>query len=139
MTTDTASINVKTGEVTLSIVGTPEIPLSTIRESKKADIEKWRDETCEADVVANGTTWQADAKSQDLLNKAINLAVAGLPLPTLWRDKDNNDVLVTDLAFLLEIAGAIASQVDAAYNRSWLLKMDVDNSTTVEELELIVW
>lgn len=104
-----------------------------------AKIEAWRDQACVANVTAHGRPWQADKTSQALLGQAIALAQAGLPLPAVWRDANNNNMPITSLADLLAIAGAIAAQVQAAYVRSWQLKAQVEAATTVEELDAIQW
>lgn len=110
-----------------------------VKEAKKAEIEHWRDAACYADVTALGRAWQADARSQDLLNKAISLAGLGLPLPAIWRDADNDDMAVAGIMDLLQIAGAMASQTQTAYGISWTLKAQVDAATTTEEINAVVW
>jgi len=105
---------------------TPEPVDPPTREEKLTTIERERDATCITSVTALGRAWQADARSQQLLNAAITLAQAGLPLPTVWRDADNSDLPVTGLADLLAIAGAIAAQVQAAYAASWAAKAALD-------------
>ena len=107
--------------------------------AKKAEIEQWRDAACFANVSAIGRTWHADTRSQDLLNKAISLAGLGLPLPTEWRDTANDNMPVTSINELLEIAGAMAYQAQTAYGVSWTLKAQVDATATAAELEAIVW
>ena len=90
-----------------------------------ADIERERDAACAANVTALGRTWQADARSVALLNGAVTLAQAGGPLPPVWRDADNDNMPVTSLSDLLAIAGAIATQVQAAYTASWAAKAEL--------------
>ena len=107
--------------------------------AKKAEIEQWRDAACYENVTALNREWQADARSQDLLNKAISLAGMGLPLPEVWRDADNNDMAVSSINELLVIAGAMALQTQTAYGISWTLKAQVDAATTTEEIEAVVW
>lgn len=87
-----------------------------------ARIERERDAACVADVHALGRRWQADHRSQSLLASAITLAQAGLQLPPVWRDADNQDMPVTDIGQLLAIAAAIAQQTQAAYAASWKAK-----------------
>ena len=90
-------------------------------------------------IVVFGRPWQADLASQDLLNKAIGLALAGAPLPTVWRDDNNDDMPITSIEQLAAIGGAMAQQTEAVYHRSWELKVDIEAATTVEELDLIEW
>jgi len=109
------------------------------KDIKKLQINQMRDTVCYAPVQALGHTWQADMRSQDLLNKAISLASLGLPLPTVWRDADNVGMPITSIADLLAIAGAIALQTQAAYELSWSLKAQVDAATNLEEVEMVQW
>lgn len=115
----------------------PDALLSEAKTAKKRQIEAERDAACEQPVTVLGRTWDADKRSQELLNGAIALAQAGGSLPTVWRDHDNNDMPVTSLAELLAIAGAITAQTQAAYARSWARKAAVDAATTIEEVNAV--
>jgi len=92
-----------------------------------------------SNVVAFDRPWQADLHSQDLINKAISMAVAGAPLPTAWRDDNNNDMPITDIGQLAVIGGAMAQQTEEVYHRSWQLKDEIEAATTAEEVALIEW
>lgn len=100
-------------------------------------VEQNRDAKCRANVTAHTRQWQADSVSQDLLNKAITLAQAGLPLPTEWRDADNSNLTISTIADLLAIAGAIGAQTQAAYAWSWSTKAAIDAATTAAALAAI--
>ena len=112
----------------------PDALLAEAKAAKKRQIEAERDAACWQPVTALGRTWDADKRSQELLASAITLAQAGGPLPAVWRDHDNNDMPVTDIADLLAIAGAIIQQVQTAYATSWARKAAVDAATTIEEV-----
>jgi len=96
-----------------------------------------RDTKRYTNVTALGHTWQADQTSKDLLSDAINLAQAGLPLPTEWRDADNTNMTITSITDLLAIAGAMATQTQAAYAWSWGKKGAIETATTAAELAAI--
>ncbi|TCS72094.1 uncharacterized protein DUF4376 [Sulfuritortus calidifontis] len=113
----------------------PAAGLDAAKAAKRERINAERDAKCVADVTVHDRRWQADKRSQELLAQAVSLAQAGLPLPAVWRDADNNDMPVTSIADLLAIAGAIAQQVQAAYAESWARKAAVDAATTIEEVE----
>lgn len=108
--------------------------LAEAKAAKTADIERDRDAACVADVTAHGRPWQADTRSQALLGQAITLASAGLPLPPVWRDADNNDMAIAGLADLLAIAGAIAAQVQVAYATGWTRKAALAAAETIEDV-----
>jgi hypothetical protein len=115
----------------------PEVPIESRIYSKRAQIEIDRDAACEANATAHGRQWQADQRSQALLGQAITLASAGIPLPPVWRDADNNNMPITALSDLLEIAGSIAANVQAAYSQSWSRKAALEASTTKMEIEAV--
>jgi hypothetical protein len=114
-------------------------PIEALRMEAKTRISLRRDAAMSDNVLCHGRQWQADANSVDLLNKAISLAGAGLPLPTVWRDADNGNMLINNIDDLLAIAAAIQIQVQEAYAKSWALKEQVSAATTKEELDAIVW
>lgn len=109
--------------------------LSILKRYYKTRINRERDALAALPVTAHGRTWQADNSSRELLGQAITLAQSGLPLPPVWRDSDNNDMVIASLADLLEIAGAIAAQVQIAYTTGWSRKAAVDAATTVADVE----
>lgn len=122
-----------------AVVAKPGPSLDAIKAARRAAINATRDAVCVADVTANGKTWQADARSQQMLASAIALSGAGLPLPASWRARDNSNMPVTGLADLLAIAGAMAAQTQAAYEKSWALKAQIDGATTAAEVEAVQW
>lgn len=113
----------------------PHAVLAEIKAVKKRQIEAERDAEAFAPCQALGRTWDADARSREMLAAAITLAQSGGPLPPVWRDHDNDDMPVSGLADLLAIAAAMAQQTQAAYTRSWQRKAAVDAAKTVEEVE----
>ena len=112
----------------------PDAMLVEAKADKKRQIEAERDAACEQPVTALGRTWDADKRSQELLNGAIALAQAGGPIPAVWRDRDNNDMPIADLSDLRAIASAIARQVQQAYATSWARKAAVDAATTIDKV-----
>lgn len=112
----------------------PDALLAEAKAAKKRQIEAERDAKTVQDVFVHGRRWQADKRSQELLASAITIASVGGPLPSVWRDADNNDMPITDISQLLAIAGAIAAQTQAAYAESWARKAAVDAATTEEEV-----
>lgn len=133
------SINIETCERTWFFANPATKPLESLKSDKVSEIESKRDAATRADVIALGTMWQADERSQELLTAAIMIAQAGLPLPPVWRDSFNTDLPITSLTQLLSIAGAMAAQTQAAYTRSWQLKALVGSATTAGELDAIQW
>lgn len=120
-------------EIFYQIVPISEVELTTsledIKSVRKLLIEQSRDAEILKDVIAFNRPWQADSRSQTLLSSAITMASAGGPLPPVWRDSDNNDLVITDLVQLVTIADAMAAQTQAAYTKSWTLKGQIDAVT----------
>lgn len=113
----------------------PHAVLAEIKAVKKRQIEAERDAEAFAPCQALGRTWDADARSREMLAAAITLAQAGGPLPPVWRDHDNDNMPVSGLADLLAIAAAMAQQTQVAYARSWQRKAAVDAATTLDEVD----
>ena len=115
----------------------PDAMLAEAKAAKKRQIGAERDAACEQPVTALGRTWDADKRSQELLNGVIALAQSGGPIPAVWRDRDNDDMPIAGLSDLLAIAGAIAQQVQQAYTTSWARKAAVDAATTIYEVNAV--
>lgn len=113
--------------------------LETYKAKSKQNIESYRDKQCFKSIEYGGYTWQADSRSQELLSNTINLVSSGaMPCPPVWRTEDNQDVPV-DLNYLKNIAGIIATQTFQAYQKSWQLKQQVDDCTSIQQLNNISW
>lgn len=111
-------------------------PLTISKLEKHTQIERERDAERWADITTLGHTWQADAATQQTLASAILLAQAGVYTPSIWRDRDNVNVTVT-LTDLVTLAGVMAAQTKAAYDRSWERKAALAAATTPEEVEAV--
>ncbi len=108
--------------------------LQAIKAAKLAQIERDRDAACYANVSVFGRPWQADPRSQSLMATAILLVNIGVPLPAAWRDADNSNMPLTHVSQLVQIAGAIAAQTEAAYATSWARKTALEAATTAAEV-----
>jgi len=117
----------------------PQPTLPEALAAKLLEIKASRDAACYLPVTALARTWQAGARSQELLSSVINLCSSGLPLPATWRDLDDSDLAITSLTQLLAIAGAMAAQTQAAYGKSWQLKAAARAASTLTELEAVKW
>ena len=115
----------------------PPDPIADAKAVKRTEIEADRAAQCVADVTAIGHQWQADNPSQALLTKAITMALAGLPLPDVWRSRDNYDMAVDTIGDLLAIAGAMAAQTQTAYATSWARKAALAAAETIEDIDAV--
>jgi hypothetical protein len=89
------------------------------------------------DVIVNDHVFQGDQLSQDLLSKAINLTLAGLPLPLAWIDKSNIQVPITNLADLISIAAPMQINVQTAKLTANVKKVAVVAAITVSQVNAI--
>ena len=115
----------------------PPDPIADAKTAKRSEIDADRAAQCVADVTAIGHQWQADNPSQALLTKAITMALAGLPLPAVWRSRDNYDMAVDTIGDLLAIAGAMAAQTQTAYATSWARKAMLAAAETIEDIDAV--
>lgn len=132
-------VDVRTGaqsvvNLTPQEIADREPPLELLKAAKLTQIERDRDAACYANVTVFGHPWQADPRSQSLMATAILLVNIGVPLPAAWRDADNNNMPLTHVSQLVQIAGAIAAQTEAAYAASWARKAALEAATTAAEV-----
>ena len=89
---------------------------------KRKEYEIKRDEAIDNPVTVNvsGTdyTFDNDAQSRNNLNDTLTTWPVDLPPGFVWRDADNNDILVTR-ADLVNVALAMAVTKQTAYITSW--------------------
>ena len=133
------TVDLVNAEPVVSVIAPAAKTLAETKQAKRFEIERARDLSVNANVTTHGRQWQADERSQKLLSSAITLASSGLPLPAQWRDAANVNMPITALSDLLAIAGAMATQTQNAYSKSWIKKAEIDAATTITQVEAITW
>lgn len=113
--------------------------LTAYKEERKDFIDNQRAIYRYSDVVALGRPWQGDKVSQDLLDDVISVYVVGLPLPSKWRDKNNNDLIITDISQLRAIAEQYSLNTQWCWQNSWTKKAEIDAALTIEAINAISW
>jgi hypothetical protein len=111
--------------------------LDSLKTAKNAQIERDRDTAIATTVTVHGRPWQARPIDQDNLSQELLTVQAGVPMSPIWRDADNNDMVLTDVAQLVAIAGAMKVQKLLAYQTAWARKAALAAATTVDEIEAI--
>jgi hypothetical protein len=118
----------------------PEYTLEELKQFKKQEIEKSYEEALQQPITynINGTdyTFQADEKSQDILNKVIVAAPDNFV--TNWLDINNNFVQMT-LKDLKGLAQAILNRGQQLFLKKVQLKQQINNASTEKELSKISW
>lgn len=118
----------------------PPKPLATLKSEKIAQIDAAYNAAIQQDVTYMGTTFQADAASQDVLVKTlVTLNAAGATPPGFWwKDEANNQVTMT-LAELNGLAMAMWAQGQVAFSHKDDLKAQVAAATTDAEVAAVTW
>jgi len=104
---------------------------------KLTQITRDRDAQIAQPVTVHGLPWQADEVSQRNLSNEILTASAGVFLTPVWRDANNNNMTITDIQQLVDIAAAMKLQTLTSYQTSWARKAAVEAATTVPEVQAI--
>jgi len=113
--------------------------LAQARAEKITQLKRWREAmqngTVEHTVGGTARRFQMDERSRGLLDSAITVFSAGVPVPPgfFWTDADNNDVPMT-LADLVALAGAMADRVQRAHATYRALRQQVEQSTDLEAI-----
>lgn len=83
-----------------------------------------------------GHFWATDARARTNITGCVASLIAGIPLPTdfSWRDNDNNNVPFSNEQ-LVALGGYIMAYVNQVYTYSWGLKASMETFTTNEEID----
>ena len=113
-------------------------PLSEVKAEKIAQIEAAYIVAMQQPVTYMGTTFQADAASQDILTKTLVTlnATGSVPAAFWWRDANNNNVAMS-LAELNGLAGAMLNQGWAAFQTRVARKDAVTAATSTAEVDAV--
>lgn len=94
-----------------------------------------------ATVSASGFEWSIDPMSiQELNNVLTTVSIVGDSYldGIVWRDFNNIDHTAT-LTLLVSISQAISTRRKQIWEYSWQLKTQIENATTKEEVNSILW
>lgn len=113
--------------------------LAQAKKDKKKEIETARDAWGARIIVVDGISYDADRTSQlNITSMATAIANGVAPATIDWRDADNITRSLTNTEFMA-VAQAVMAQVLAAYTTSFSLKDQLNSTTTVAEVDAIVW
>ena len=117
-------------------VAIPAPALSVIKENKIAELKNARDTEELSPIEYGGFMWDFDEKAQMRINGAIT--VLGDNTIT-WTSADNEEikkVTANDLKGVISASAVRSNQLHVKYRR---LRENVENATSVEKVEEIVW
>ncbi len=85
-----------------------------------------------------GYNWATDDRARSNLTSMITSITVGIPLPTpyYWRD-NNNNMVEMDVTGLVTFSAYLVSYINQVYTYSWSLKADIEACTTLEDLDAI--
>lgn len=101
-----------------------------------------RDETLDGGFTWNNLTFDSDPKSRGNIQGAVTLAQlseqGNQPFSITWTLKDNTTT-VLNIQEMKEVGVALANHLNTQYNKGRDLRAQLDQATTKEEIESIVW
>lgn len=118
-----------------AVFNRPQPALADVKAAKLMQIEQDRDAAIAATVTVHDRPWQASKIDVDNLSQELLTVQAGVPMSPIWRDADNSDMVLTDVAQLVVIAAAMKMQKLLAYQTSWTRKAAVNAATTNADVD----
>ena len=118
-------------------VAIPAPALSVIKESKIAELKNARDTEEQSPISYGGYNWDFDDKAIQRINGAI--IALGDEGTITWTSADNEEikkVTANDLKGVISASAIRSNQLHVKYRR---LREMVENATSVEEVEEVVW
>lgn len=113
----------------------PQEMLETAKANKKVEINAKRDEAIEQDIEFNGEIFANKKSDRDTISSYLSLS---LPENFAWIAKNNTPVPMTKKN-LTALASLMFSSLNENVLKARVLKNRVDASSTIEEVEAIVW
>lgn len=109
------------------------------RLDKQEEINVMREEMLAAGLWYMGHFWDTSGRARTNVTGVIAGVTAGLPLPSgfVWRDNNNNNVPFT-ATNLVTLGGYIIQWVNIVYGYSWNMKSQLDTKTTLAEIDAFV-
>lgn len=111
--------------------------LATAKFNKIQELKNHRDTEEVLPIEYNGNYFDYDDKSRDRIKDAQE-ALEGTELSIEWTTADNTDATLFYQDFK-NIRKAVAMRADALHKKYRVLREQVDNAQTIEEVEVIKW
>lgn len=116
-----------------------EVPLDELKQAKLVELKSTRDTLEVEPIKYNGNLFDYDEKARDRINAAIiSLELLGSETSLSWTTADNSEAIVTanDLKMVIANVAIRSNELHVKYRT---LREQVDEATTVEELNAINW
>lgn len=112
------------------------------RSEKQEMINIQREEMLASGLWYMGHFWDTSARARTNITGVLTGVTAGLPLPSnfVWRDNNNNNVPFTE-SNLVMLGGYIIQWVNVVYGYSWQMKAQLDTKTTLQQIDdyVVAW
>ena len=121
------------------VVAIPAPSLDELKQAKLVELKSTRDSLEVEPIEYNGNLFDYDEKARDRINAAIiSLELLGADASLSWTTADNKEAVVTanDLKMVIANVAIRSNELHVKYRR---LKEQVNNATTVDEVNAIVW
>lgn len=113
------------------------VTLDEAKANKIAELKAIRDAQEVADIQVNGYLYDYDEKARERINAAIiALDVTGGTITWTLADNTDKEVSANDLRFVIAMVAQRSNVLHVKYRN---LKERVENATTKEQVEAIVW
>ena len=125
--------------ITFTIMANPVPTLDEIKQAKIVELKSMRDSLEVKPIEYNGNLFDYDEKARDRINAAIiSLELLGSEATLSWTTADNNEAIVTadDLKMVIANVAIRSNELHVKYRT---LREQVDEATTVEEVNAINW
>jgi hypothetical protein len=114
------------------------LPLSTVQAEKHSTVTVERDKRILSGFNFSGHMIQADSGSREIAHQYLTKDIAGTNVyPITWRTMDNAYIQIEDSVSLKLFTDAMTAHVNSHFQASWQAKDQIDNASTVEEVEAI--
>lgn len=111
--------------------------LGEVKAEKIAELKMLRDTQEVADIQVNGYLYDYDEKARERINAAIiALDLTGGTITWTLADNTDKEVSANDLRFVIAMVAQRSNELHVKYRQ---LKERVENATTKEQVEVIVW
>lgn len=119
------------------VVAIPEPTLDEVKANKIAELKGIRDAKEVEDIQVNGYPYDYDEKARERINAAIiALDLTGGTITWTLADNTDKEVSANDLRFVIAMVAQRSNVLHVKYRN---LKERVENATTKEQVEAIVW
>lgn len=122
----------------LNAINDEEALLHLAKKEKISEIAVYKDIALYANVEFNGATYIASNNASANISGALLLSILNSTTEHTWLDANDNPIVLS-VAQLTQLGNLIATQRNTAYTRESILRNQIRNASTIEEVNAITW